>query len=298
METYLDCIPCFIRQALDAVRLVTDDKGVQERVLREVLSVASNMDLAQSPPVTGQYIHRKIREFSGVADPYRKFKDRFNHLAKELYPQLKARVQGSAEPLETAVRLAIAGNIIDCGVNGNLKESDINQGIDHALTEPLEGPLAEFSAAIDRAENILYLADNAGEIFFDRLLIEQMPLEKVTVVVKAVPIINDATISDAQAAGLTDLVEVIDNGSDAPGTIIEDCSEAFRARFERADMIVAKGQGNYETLSGVEKDIFFVLKAKCPVIAEHLGCEVGSLVLRRSDVSTAVLKGGGLNAQR
>ena len=298
METYFDCIPCFIRQTLDALRLVTDDKEVQERVLRDVLSVASNMDLTQSPPVIGQYIHRKIREFSGVADPYRKIKDRFNHLAKELYPQLKARVQISANPLETAVRLAIAGNIIDCGVNGNLKESAIVEGIEHALTEPLEGPLAEFSAAIDQAEKILYLADNAGEIFFDRLLIEQMPLDRVTVVVKAIPIINDATMSDAQAAGLTDLVEVIDNGSDAPGTILEDCSETFIGRFERADLVLAKGQGNYETLSGVEKDIFFVLKAKCPVIAEHLGCEVGSLVLRRSDVSTAVLKGGGLNAQR
>ena len=298
METYFDCIPCFIRQTLDAVRMVTDDKRGQEKVLRDVLSVASNMDLSQSPPVIGQYIHRKIREFSGVADPYRKIKDRFNHLAKELYPQLKALVEDSSEPLETAVRLAIAGNIIDCGVNGNLKDIAIAQGIDHALTEPLEGPLAGFSAAIHQADEILYLADNAGEIFFDRLLIEQMPLEKVTVVVKGLAVLNDATARDAEAAGLTSLVEVIDNGSDAPGTILEDCSEAFRERFERADMIVAKGQGNYETLSGVEKDIFFVLKAKCPVIANHLGCAAGSLVLRRSESSNVVLKGGDLDAGR
>jgi uncharacterized protein with ATP-grasp and redox domains len=246
----------------------------------------------------GQYIHRKIREFTGVADPYRKVKDHFNHLIKELYPQLKARVKVSAKPLEMAVRLAIAGNIIDCGVNGNLKDIAIAQSIDHALIEPLEGPLPEFSAAIGQAERILYLADNAGEIFFDRLLIEQMALDKVTVVVKASPIINDATLSDAQAAGLTDIVEIIDNGSDAPGTILDDCSQAFRSRFEQADLIVAKGQGNYETLSDVEKDIFFVLKAKCPVIAKHLGCEVGSLVLRRSDISTVIAKGGDSNAGR
>ncbi len=99
METYFDCIPCLIRQALDALRLVTDDKRVQEKVLRDVLSVASGMDLTQSPPVVGQYIHRKIREFSGVADPYRKIKDRFNHLAKELYPEFKLRVENSSEPL-------------------------------------------------------------------------------------------------------------------------------------------------------------------------------------------------------
>jgi uncharacterized protein with ATP-grasp and redox domains len=296
MKTYFDCIPCFIRQALDAVRMVTDDEVIQQQVLREVLAVVSNMDLAQSPPLMGQYIHRRIREFTGVADPYHKVKDRFNHLAKELYPQLKARVEVSAEPLDTAVRLAIAGNIIDCGVNGNLEASAITQSIDHALTEPLEGSLAELSTAIGQAESILYLADNAGETFFDRLLIEQMPLEKVTVVVKAFPILNDATISDAQATGLMDLVEVIDNGSDGPGTILEDCSETFRARFERADLIVAKGQGNYETLSGVEKDIFFVLKAKCPVIAKHLGCEAGSLILRRTESSNVVLEGGDSNA--
>ena len=293
METYFDCIPCFVRQALDAVRLVTDDEVIQEQVLREVLSAVSNMDLRQSPPVMGQYIHRKIRQFTGIADPYRELKDRFNDLGKKLYPQLKARVEASAKPLETAVRLAIAGNIIDCGVDGELDEAVVLGTIDHALTEPLDGPLAEFADAIQRADDILYLADNAGEIFFDRLLIEQMPLEKLTLAVKGLPILNDATLCDAEQAGLTELVKVIDNGSDAPGTILEDCSEAFRARFARADLVVAKGQGNYETLSDIEKDIFFILKGKCPVITGHLGCEVGSLVLRRSAfVDSGTDKGG------
>ena len=125
-----------------------------------------------------------------------------------------------------------------------------------------------------------------------------MPLEKVTVVVRAFPIINDATLTDAQTAGLTDLVEIIDNGSDAPGTILEDCSEAFKARFKRANLVIAKGQGNYETLSEAQKDIFFILKAKCPLIADHLGCEVGGLVLRRSKQSNVALRGGDFNAQR
>jgi uncharacterized protein with ATP-grasp and redox domains len=108
-----------------------------------------------------------------------------------------------------------------------------------------------------------------------------MPLEKVTVVVKGLPVLNDATIHDAETAGLTSLVEVIDNGSDAPGTILAECSESFHERFEQADLLIAKGQGNYESLSDVEKDIFFILKAKCPVIAEHLGCKVGTMILRR-----------------
>jgi len=118
------------------------------------------------------------------------------------------------------------------------------------------------------------------------LLIEQLPAEKVTVVVKARPVINDATMEDAKVAGLTEIVEVIDNGSDVPGTILESCSQTFRNRFAKADLIIAKGQGNYETLSDVEKNIFFILKAKCSVIAKDLGCEVGEMILRKSKAYT------------
>ncbi|MCK4815836.1 DUF89 family protein, partial [bacterium] len=129
---------------------------------------------------------------------------------------------------------------------------------------------------------ILYLADNAGEIVFDRLLIEQLPYEKITVVVKGKPVINDATMDDAEFAGLTEIVEVFDNGSDAPGTILQDCSQTFRDRFEDADLVIAKGQGNYETLSEVDKDIFFLLKVKCFIIARDIDCEVGEMILQRS----------------
>ncbi len=150
------------------------------------------------------------------------------------------------------------------------------------MTAPLAGDPKKFRKAISMAKSILYLADNTGEIVFDRLLIEQMPLKKITLVVKGSPIINDACLVDAQVTGVADLVEVIDNGSDAPGTILAECSEDFKQRFEKADLIIAKGQGNYETLSDVKKDIFFVLKAKCSVIAKHIGCEVGNLVFLRS----------------
>jgi len=110
--------------------------------------------------------------------------------------------------------------------------------------------------------------------------VEQLPAAKVTVAVRGTPVINDATMADARVAGLTEIVEVIDNGSDAPGTILEDCSDLFRERFGNADLIIAKGQGNYETLSSSRGNVFFVLKAKCPVIAAHLGCRVGDLILK------------------
>ncbi|MDL1968045.1 MAG: ARMT1-like domain-containing protein [Deltaproteobacteria bacterium] len=282
MKTCFECIPCLLRQTLEAARLTTDDETIHEQVLRKVLRTASEMNLQEPPPLMAQRIHRLIRQMTGDNDPYRDIKDRFNHFALELYPELKERIEHSREPLDTAIRLAIAGNIIDSGINYHINETQVHSAIEHALTAPLAGDQKEFCKAVSDATDILYLADNAGEIVFDRLLIKQMPLEKITLVVKGSPVINDACLADAQATGIADLVEVIDNGSDAPGTILGECSEEFKRRFENADLIIAKGQGNYETLSDVKKDIFFVLKAKCPVIAQHIGCEKGSLVFLRS----------------
>jgi len=283
MRIFLDCIPCFVRQALDSARLVTDDEQIHEKVIREVLRLAADLDMSQSPPVIGQQIHRLIRKLIGNTDPYRELKQRFNRLALELCAELEERVGTSEDPMETAVRLAIAGNIIDLGVKTSIKESDVERIIRDCLTADFDSrQVEEFRNAVSRAEKILYLADNAGEIVFDRLLIEQLPAEKVTVVVKGSPVINDATMEDAEFAGLTEMLEVIDNGSDAPGTILESCSKAFRNHFAESDLVIAKGQGNYETLSDVNKSIFFILKAKCPVIARDLGCEVGEMILRKS----------------
>jgi damage-control phosphatase, subfamily I len=294
MKTYFDCIPCFIRQALNSARLVTDDEIVHEQVLRSVLQATSEMDLRDSPPAMGQYIHRMIRKTTGNSDPYREIKDRFNQLALELYPTLKARIESSANPLETALKLAIAGNVIDFGVNNKLEESTVYESVENALMSTIDGDFERFSDAVSRADNILYLADNAGEIVFDRLLIERLPLERITLAVRGFPVINDATMDDARAAGITGLVEVMDNGADVPGTILQECNEAFIKRFREAELIIAKGQGNYETLSEAEKDIFFILKAKCPVIARDLGCQVGSLVLKNSACAMiSEEKGGG-----
>lgn len=285
MKTYFDCLPCFIRQALEAVRLVTDEPKVHEQVLREVLSLTSKMDLDTTPPAMAQKIHRIIKQLAKSDDPYKHAKKRFNEFALRLFPKFQKLLDLSGKSFETAVRLAIAGNIIDLGVKCSLKLLEAEKIIEQALTEPLSSTdLNDFQQATTTAKNIMYLADNAGEIVFDRFLIEQIGPDKITLVVKGRPIINDATLDDAGVAGLADLVRVIDNGDDAPGTILESCSEKFRQDFKEADLIIAKGQGNFETLSDINKNIFFILRAKCPVIAEHLDCPIGTPVLRRSKI--------------
>jgi damage-control phosphatase, subfamily I len=279
MKTSLDCIPCFVRQALDAARLVSADTTVHERILREVLRWGGEMDIEQPAPVMGQRIHRRLRQITGVQDPYRDVKDHQNRMALALLPELKTKIEAATDPLIMALRLAIAGNVIDMGVNGNVTESDVRESVSQALREPFVGDQNEFCKAVAEAQRILYLADNAGEIAFDRLLIEQLAPARVTVAVRGGPVINDATMADAQAVGLHEIVEVIDNGSDAPGTLLEDCSQEFKQRFAAADLILAKGQGNFETLSDEPDNIVFLFKAKCPVIAEHARVPLGAHVL-------------------
>jgi len=282
MNTSLDCIPCFIRQALEAARFVSDDPAFHEDVLRRVLEVAAKLDLMQSPAAVGQWIHRQLRAITGQSDPYRCVKDRFNQVALQLLPELLSIAEASPDPLAAAVRLVIAGNAIDSGPGNGLAPKDVHQALYRSLSDPLYGNLEGFRRAIALARSILYLSDNAGEIVLDRLLIDRLPTEGTTLAVRGQPVINDATMFDAEAAGLHRLVKVIDNGSDAPGTILNDCSSEFCALFRKADLIIAKGQGNYETLSDEPKKMFFLLKVKCPVIASRVRLDIGTHVILSS----------------
>lgn len=276
--------------------MISSDVMVQEQIMREVMAWTARMDLGAPPPVVGQRIHRRLRELTGVKDPYQAVKDQGNRMALALLPDLEASVAKARDPLDMALRLALAGNVIDMGVNSSVSPADLSAAVGQAMTASIQGPLEEFRKTAAEAHTILYLADNAGEIVFDRLLIAQLGPERMTVAVRGGPVINDATLADAEAAGLDQMVRVIDNGSDAPGTLLHDCSETFRRHFESADLIVAKGQGNFETLSREAHTLFFLFKVKCPVIASHVGFPVGTHVLttpRTESRPTATQEKGG-----
>lgn len=290
MRTSPDCYPCFVRQAEKAARMMSSDSTIHDRIVRDVLSLTNEQDEKVTPPLLAQLIHRRLRELTGKADPYAQAISVHNQLALGLLPELRAEIKNSADPLMMAVRLAIAGNIIDLGAGNEVSEADVRQSIHQALTEPFADEKREFRESVKNAKDILYLADNAGEIAFDRLLIEQLLPKQTTLAVRGAPILNDATIIDAREVGLHELVEIIDNGSDAPGTILDDCSPEFINRFLEADMIIAKGQGNYETLSDTPYEIYFLFKTKCPVVAAHVGLPLGTQVLLRSQPGFSKLK--------
>ena len=281
MRSSLECVPCLVRQTMESVRHTITDEARGEELLRKFLRQIADMDFTQPPPAVAQIVHRALRRECGVDDPYRDAKDRFTSMALDLLPSLEARIESSADPFDAAVRLAIAGNVIDLGVNGGLTEEDALLTMNSALDLPVTGDVGALADAVRAARSILYLADNAGEIVFDRPLIRALPPGRATVVVRGAPVINDAVMSDAVAAGIPEVARIIDSGSDAPGTILHDCGIDFLREFRKADVIISKGQGNYETLCDEDAPIFFLFKVKCPTVERHCGLPLGAHALLR-----------------
>jgi len=285
MKVHLDCFPCFLKQTLIAVRLGTKDESLQVKVLKGILNEIEAVDMSRPPAYSTTFLHRKIRQLLRK-DPFKDIKSEYNQIALGMYPELKKKVEGSRDPLWTATRLAIAGNVIDFGIFTSV---DIIGTIDRALHSCITiDEYKSFKDAIEKNSEILYLLDNAGEILFDRILIEVLTEmgKKVTAVVKGEAVLNDSTIKDAEEVGLTNICEVIDNGSDCIGTMLEFVSPEFNKTFNNAALIISKGQGNFETLwrqsCTANKEIFFLLQSKCDVVSKELGISKGSLLLMKT----------------
>lgn len=256
--------------------------------MNAVAELVPGISLDHNPPAIAERVYGIISELTGEPDPYRTIKRVCNQNGLQLLPRMRQAVMHSENPLQMACRLAIAGNSIDFGVRS------ITESVTDIFEEALRLPLvidhfSEFQAELQTAKNLLFLGDNAGEIVFDRLLIEQMQEMgsfQITYVVRERPVINDVTLVDAGEVGVAELATVISNGSGAPGTILERCSEELKSAFHAADLIISKGQGNYESLSDEAGPIFFMLKAKCVIVAEPLGLELGDTILMKNSCFT------------
>lgn len=271
MKTKLDCIPCIQRQILAASRKVTQDEEVQENILRKVIKKLEEINWNDSQLTLTKKLYDVIVKETGNSDPYREIKKRSNREALELYPKLKDIINNDNEKTEIAIKMAIAGNIIDFGP---AVDRDINKSLNNALSAKIDSKTYKsFLEELYNSDNILYFADNCGEIVFDKLLIEHLN-KKTIFVVKNSPILNDATVEDAYEVSIDKLdnVEIIEMDVGDNVNII---------RKIKPSIIISKGQANYEVLSDVE-GIYFMLIAKCDIIANELGVPLGSIVLRKS----------------
>lgn len=293
MKTYEQCLLCFERQATDVCAMSKLGKKQTEAVLTAVQSKIAAFPRDYPPIRMAIEIHDLVRSESGSSDPYSAIKGAANAVCRECVPMLMQHIAWSLDPLKTATQLAIAGNIIDAGAYGlrKLSRRILTDVIRDVLAQPLHGSsITNFNERINSANQILYIADNAGECFFDLPLLELMPGDNLTYAVRGGPVLNDATTEDAHAAGIQNRCRVIDTGDNAPGILPDRCSDTFRRAFESSDLIISKGQGNYESLSEItDKTIVFLTKVKCAVIAEDIGYPLDSNVIA---ICTPATNGG------
>ena len=273
------CFACLMRNALDVARLGTPDETIQLKVLQRVMAWMADMDSDSPPPLVAGFIQETVRELTGTEDPYGPVKEEYNVMALELYPELAALKDKAIDRFDAGVRLAVAGNIIDFGLASTLGRKKLMATISHAMAARVKGRISGLRKAVAGADRILWIGDNAGEIVFDKLLLEEMDCARVIYGVRGAPVQNDATMADAVAVGLTSMVKVIDSGAAIPGTLMAHCSKEFCDAYNRADLIISKGQGNFETLDHLDPRIFFLFKAKCPVVAACGGWNIGDVVV-------------------
>jgi len=286
MESTPRCIACSLRQAINT----TTRTGASPRVLREILlksaALLPKLDMSRPPAHNSTRVLHLIPEMTGCADPYYVEKRDYNKRALALLPRIEAAMGESADPLLTAALTAVAGNVIDLGIaTGDI---DVGGAYDEVMKRgfainDIEGLRSELT----RPRKVLYLGDNAGEVVFDRALVGLLAASghAVTFAVHGGPILNDALLEDAKEAGLDGLVPVVSTGSNWVGLELETTTGEFRKLFSEADVVIGKGQGNFETLHGAAHTppaTWFLLKAKCPSVARALGVAFGDVVLKRA----------------
>lgn len=286
MKTYKNCIPCFYKQAREAARIAGAKETQQKQISDELTQIIEKYPMKECPPYMGRILYKLVTEVTGEKDPFKKIKIQSNKLALKLYPEFKKKINNSPDRLLAAVMFAIIGNIIDYGAKHTF---DIDTEIKDLLRPDFDlhnthkkaiFDYSSFKKALAKVDSVLYIADNAGEVVFDKVLIEEMN-KKVTYVIREKPIINDALKEDAMKCGIDKLARIISSGCDGPGVMLKYCNKEFLRLFNSAKMIVSKGQGNFEALNNVKsRPIFFLFRVKCDVVGKHLGFEIGDIILK------------------
>lgn len=292
MKTYLECVPCFFKQALETAKRSGCNKKMQKEIIDILAKKFPSIPLEKSPPENAHHVYDMIKRVSGCKDPYKKEKRMANKLVLKGYPLIKKKLKNSKDKLFKAVELSIAGNIIDFGTKAGLDtEKEIARILKREADEISKQSkkffcFKSFEKALKKAKKIVMLGDNAGEIVFDRILIETIkeiyPEKEIIYAVKEKPIINDVLLEDAKMCGIDKIAKVVSSGIARPGTVPRLCSKTFQKILKQADMIISKGQGNYEALSEeTGYPIFFLFMSKCEVICDHLGCKLNAILLMK-----------------
>lgn len=295
MKTYVECIPCFFKQALDVAALSGLSETKKQQLLKELAALVPQWDFRVSPPETAAAVHALFRRIMRVDDPYARLKRESIAAVTQILPRLRRRIRSARDPFREAVELAIAGNIIDYGLSHELDVAAEIQKIiryEKKAVQKEARVLFDYRAlkrAVRSARSILIIGDNAGETVFDALLVEEARrlarAEKdIIYAVRPEPVLNDATPHEARLSGLDELSRIMTTGARAPGAVLRMCSQEFKRVFRSVECVISKGQGNYEALSEARRDVFFLFMAKCDVVVRQITqtiapCTKGDVIL-------------------
>jgi uncharacterized protein with ATP-grasp and redox domains len=291
MKLQSECVTCMIAQVNTVTKLLGLSELVCEAAMRDTHAYLAQANYEGCTPESMGELWQMLQKHLGGNDPYAAIKSMCNQEALRMLPVTREKIAQSNDPLLVALKYAVAGNLIDYGLEHPVTVEEQNAQIDNFARNPFAIDDSEkLKSVLTHAKTMLCLGDNAGEIVFDRLLIEQIrsmfPSVEITYVVKGSHVLNDVTRIDADEVGMHEVAHVIDNGDASPGTVLPRTSEAFQRAFAEADVILSKGQGNYESLSGVQKqNLFFLFTAKCDTVCVEAGVPKLSIVCMENRIS-------------
>ncbi len=283
MKLMPQCIPCFYKQASIVANMLNVDDSTKIKLFKGISKVLSDViDENSSPAKIATPIHNFVREFLGVADPFEDVKKLSNDKMLSMYDSFKKIIISSPEPLKMAATFAIIGNLIDYSLFENVNLETIQEKIKGF--KPAIFDFDQFSEAISKSERVLYITDNAGEVVFDKLLIEELfkMKKKIIVVAKEKPILNDATVADVNYVSISKFGKVFGTGNSEVGTIYPSKNEVLNKAFKTAQVIISKGQANFETLVDTDGPIYFLFVVKCKAVADYLNVSEGAPILLKN----------------
>ena len=259
--------------------MVTEDENIQKEIMKKYAKIIPEaVDKDISAPELAAEIQAYIKKVSGVKDPYKKLKENNLAMASAILEIVKNEIDDAEDPFLASLLMAAMGNSIDAGVSLNVEiEENIERALKHSFTI---NDYQKFLNDINKAQNLLFIADNTGEALFDKLLLQKLKNYdlNITYVVREVPILNDLTKKEALEIGIDKYAEIISGVSKAPGMLMQTASADFLEAYNKADIVLSKGQGNLECLYQEEENIYYLLKAKCELIAKILDVEIGDFI--------------------
>ncbi|MCE5329791.1 ARMT1-like domain-containing protein [bacterium] len=295
MKVQIDCVPCQVKQCLATARKLTDDEKLISKTLKEGLNIAAAFETHENVFSLYYAMQQNVKKINPDSDPYKEFKKKFNEICLNIAPDLSKIAYDSKDIFETALIISLAGNAIDVMQGNVLNEKYLKQSVKNSFNQSLrKDNISLLKENIINARKILFIGDNAGEIVFDRIFIEILKdkilkssdSDKITYSVRGGPTLNDSTLTDALMIGMDKVVKVVTTGIDLPAAYLPLCSKEFNEEYNSSDLVISKGQGNFEALFSERKNIFFLLKLKCETFLKFFDgrYELGEVVVEHAKI--------------